>query len=112
MGSLLGAHIKKLRIPPKLKYLGSGWCHFLCDLTEIEISPKNHSFIYFENKYLLGKSEEKSDKFDSLYITRRDIEEAVIPSQIKTIKYLAFNALKSLSLYTHLTNFGFIIKQN
>ncbi|KAK8897753.1 hypothetical protein M9Y10_015718 [Tritrichomonas musculus] len=96
MGSLLGAHIKKLRIPPKLKYLGSGWCHFLCDLTEIEISPKNHSFIYFENKYLLGKSEEKSDKFDSLYITRRDIEEAVIPSQIKTIKYLAFNALKSL----------------
>ena len=68
--SFLKIHIKKLRITPKLKHLS---------LTEIEISPQNHLFIYFDHKYLLGKSQEKFDKFDQLILARRDIEEAVIP---------------------------------
>ena len=94
--SLVQAHIKKLRFPPKLKYLKNRWCQFLYDLTDIEISPKNQFYIYFEHKYLLGKSQENSDKFDSLYFIRRDIENAVVPSQVKTVKYLAFNDLKKL----------------
>ena len=84
------AHIKKLRIPPKLKELGICWCQYLYDLTDIEISPQNHNFIYFDNKYLLQKSQDASDDFYILQFASNDIEEAVIPAQVKTIGSIAF----------------------
>ena len=102
--SFLFAHIKKLRIPPKLKTLEANWCQFLYDLTDIEISPKNHLFDYFENKYLLRKSHEGSDIFDELCFARQDIVDAIIPSQIKTIKYLAFYHLKKIKTVEFLPN--------
>ena len=94
--SFFNCKIKKLKIPPKLRNLDATWCQFLENLTEIEISPQNHLFTFFEGKYLLGKSQEKSGKFDVLFLTRRDIVNAVVPANIKTIRYLAFNGLKTL----------------
>ena len=86
MNCFHGTHIRKLKIPPKLKYLEYSWATCLYDLSEIEISPKNDSFIYYDNKFLLGKSENDSGEFDVLYFTRRDIEEVVIPDQVRIIK--------------------------
>lgn len=90
------AHIKKLKIPNSLKFLKYDWCYFLYDLTEIEISPKNHHFMYFDKKYLLGKSQENSDEFDILYYARFDIEEALIPPQVKILKQRSFGHHKKL----------------
>ena len=74
-----GAYIKKLKIPAKIKKLDYGWCQNVSDLTEIEVSPNNHNFIYYNNEFLLGKSDINSKTFDLLYFARFDIEVAVIP---------------------------------
>ena len=79
------ASFKKLQIPPKLKKLSDKWCYCVRDLIDIEVSPKNELFSYVDNKYLVGKSDALSDVFDILYYARYDIEEAVIPPQIKII---------------------------
>ena len=79
------ASFKKLQFPPKLKKLSDKWCYCVRDLIDIEVSPKNELFSYVDNKYLVGKSDALSDVFDILYYARYDIEEAVIPPQIKII---------------------------
>lgn len=65
-----GSTINKLTIPPKLNKLVEGWCAFLHDLYNIEVSPKKPNFIYYNNTYLLGKSYSYKDNFDALYFTR------------------------------------------
>ena len=82
--------VKKIQIPGKVKYLDELWCGAVADLIDIEISPKNPNFSYIENKYFVGKSQEKSDTFDVLLYARFDIKEAVIPPQIKFIKTYSF----------------------
>lgn len=90
------ARIKKLRIPPSVQYLRDCWCFDCLELNEIEVSPNNPHFIYYKDKFLLGKSNEKDDKFDALYFSQFDIEEAVIPSQISVIKSCSFYNHKKL----------------
>ena len=77
------ADIKMLQIPAELEFLEEGWCSSARNIANIEVSPKNKKYIYFENQFLLGKS---TDKFDILYFARSDIETAVIPSQVKILK--------------------------
>ena len=50
--------IKKLQIPLNLKYLKFGWASGINELTTIEVSPKNKNFSLYNNKLLLGKSQE------------------------------------------------------
>lgn len=89
--------IKKLQIPPKLKTIEPGCFFLVTDLVEIEVSPTNKNFQYFDNKYLLGKSNSKNDIFDLLIYGRFDIEEAEIPSFVKVLKRHSFGIhLKSL----------------
>ncbi|KAK8838054.1 hypothetical protein M9Y10_036004 [Tritrichomonas musculus] len=85
------ASFKKLQIPPKLKKLSDQWCYCVRDLIDIEVSRKNELFSYVDNKYLVGKSDARSDVFDILYYARYDIEEAVIPPQIKIIHNCSFS---------------------
>ncbi|KAK8839270.1 hypothetical protein M9Y10_032202 [Tritrichomonas musculus] len=98
------AHIKKIKFPPSLKKLEKGWANNLNDLTEIEISPNNPFFIYYDNKYLLGKSVESSDKFDILYYAHFDIDEALIPPQVTIIKSHSFSDHKMLKCVTFPNN--------
>lgn len=79
------SEINKLQIPSSLKYLKDGWCDKLKGLTQIEISPDNKFFYYLDNQFLVGKSDENNRTYDILYYLRYDIEEAIIPPQIKTI---------------------------
>lgn len=91
-----GAHIKKLRIPPSVKYMKNGWCNSLHELNEIEISPDNQHFIFYNNEFLLGKSSDNIEKFDVLHYAQFDIKEAVIPAQVSVIKQRSFNYHKNL----------------
>lgn len=88
------AHIKKLGIPGSLQNLQAMW--HLHDLKEIEISPKNQHFIFYNKQFLLSKSSDKSDKFDVLHFALYDIEEVLIPSQVKVIKAYSFMYHKKL----------------
>ncbi|KAK8870893.1 hypothetical protein M9Y10_008805 [Tritrichomonas musculus] len=88
--------ITKLQIPPKLKTLDRFFALYVKDLVEIEISPKNKNFIYYDHKLLLGKSNSSSDIFDILYYSRFDIEEVIIPPQIKVLGSFCFDSRKKL----------------
>lgn len=90
------AHIKKIQIPVNLKKLKFGWCQFLYDVEEIEIPPENKNFKYYDHKYLLGKSSEKSDTFDVLYFARSDIQNAIIPSEVQILSNQSFYSHKQL----------------
>ncbi|KAK8836917.1 hypothetical protein M9Y10_037443 [Tritrichomonas musculus] len=88
--------IKIFSFPENLVELKENWCVESSNLMEIKISPKNKNFVFYEDKYLLGKSDLKSDVFDILYFARRDIEEAIIPSFIRIISPCAFNCCRDL----------------
>ena len=84
----LSAKIKKLEIPAKVKNLHGKM--FDKSLTEITISPNNEHFTIYKKDFLLSKVNKSSEKFDVLIFALFDIEEAVIPPQIKVIKKDAF----------------------
>lgn len=90
------AFVIKFQIPASLEYLNFGWCQFLYDVNQFEISPKNTKFTYHDNKYLLGKSSPNSEDFDALYFARSDIENAIIPPQVRVIKSESFYSHKKL----------------
>ena len=50
--------------------------------------------MYFDDKMLIGKKDDKSDICDVLVFVRRDIEEVVIPSFIDVIGPYAFSNSK------------------
>ena len=83
-------------LPDNITELNDSWCNETPNLTEIRISPNNKNFIYYEDKFLLGKSDLKSDVFDILCFARRDIEYAKIPSFIRIISPHAFELCNKL----------------
>ena len=85
------SNIKELYFPASLKELKDGWCGCTNNLTKITISPSNNHFKFIKNKYLVGKSDENNDEFDTLLFASRDIEEISIPSNIKFISSYAFS---------------------
>ena len=65
-------------------------------LEMVEISPLNKNYVCKDDKYLLGKTDQKIDEFDVILFVRRDIEEAIIPSNIKVISAFSFSFCKKL----------------
>ncbi|KAK8837448.1 hypothetical protein M9Y10_036445 [Tritrichomonas musculus] len=88
--------LSTLVIPPKLKELKYEWCVCADNLTDIFVSPLNKNFIFYENKFLLGKSDPNNDIYDILYFARRDIEFALIPSFVTKISNNSFMNCKKL----------------
>ena len=92
--------IKKFQIPASLTKVDIDWLHHSKGLSDFEVSPKNQRFKYIEGNFLLGKSEEDSDEFDSLIYARYDIEDAIIPQEVKIIKKNSFNDHPNLKSIT------------
>ena len=85
------SHIKEIYFPASLKELKEGWCEGADNLRKIIISPSNGQFKFVDDKYLIGKSDENNDEFDTLLFVPRNIEEFSIPSNIKIISSYAFH---------------------
>lgn len=67
--------IEKLIIPSSIVEFKEGWCCKTANLNNITIIPnKEKNLIYYEDKFILGKSDLKSDIYDILYFSRRDIK--------------------------------------
>ena len=79
------ATFEEIYFPASLKELGVGWCCGIEKLNKIIISPMNGQFIFKDDKYLLGKSDENEEEFNNLLFVGRDINEFFIPSNIKII---------------------------
>ena len=83
--------IKNLTLPSSIDDLQDGFCVSTNDLTSITIIPcKEENIILYDNNVLIGKSDSKSDSFDVLHCSKRNIENAIIPSFIKRIAPFAF----------------------
>ncbi|KAK8842915.1 hypothetical protein M9Y10_025781 [Tritrichomonas musculus] len=89
-GVFFYSNITKFVIPPKLRELKKGWCQN-SQLVCIELSEENKNFKMIEDKFLLGKTNEKRDNFDLLLFVRRDLKEVKIPSCVKEIGSYAFS---------------------
>ncbi|KAK8895331.1 hypothetical protein M9Y10_023791 [Tritrichomonas musculus] len=95
--------VEIVSLPDSITELNDSWCNETPNLTKIIISPNNKNFVYYEDKFLLGKSDQKSDVFDILCFARRDIEYATIPSFIRIISPYAFalcNKLEQIEFST------------
>lgn len=71
-------------------------CISICGLSlnKFEISPLNTNFIWIDGKYLLGKTDQKSDNFDEFLYANRDSKKIVIPSNISIIAPYACAGIK------------------
>ena len=83
--------ISQIFIPQNLTELVNGWNNNAYDLNSLEVSPLNKNFQYKNKKFLLGKSDPKSDNFDVLLFTNHNISAAFIHPYIKIISEYAFD---------------------
>ncbi|KAK8838471.1 beta-1,3-glucan linked protein [Tritrichomonas musculus] len=91
------SNLTSLTIPSSVGEFKEGWCcgtESLVDITVFSTSMRN--ITYFDDKFILAKSDPSNDVFDVLIFARRDVKEAKIPSFIKTIENYAFDCCKSL----------------
>ena len=94
--SFFCSSIKDFKITEKVKVLQPGSFFAAVDLINVTISPKNPYFMIIDDKFLVGKSNLKSDIFDVLYFARRDLTVAKVPSFITEISPFAFAGCKLL----------------
>ena len=94
--AFVSSSVNKISFPSSLQTLKKGWCEETNDLNYIEISPKDKMYMYFDEKMIIGKSDENSQNYDILVFARRDIEEITIPSFIKHIDPYAFDGCYKL----------------
>ena len=73
--TFFGSSIESLSIPSKLIEFKEGWCSRTMNLKKIIIQESNPYYIFKDNKFLLGKTDQKSDIYDILIFCRRSIKE-------------------------------------
>ena len=62
--ALSHSNIEEIYFPESLIELKDGWCDSTPKLRRIIISPTNGQFIFKEEKYLIGKSNQNDNEFD------------------------------------------------
>ncbi|KAK8871348.1 hypothetical protein M9Y10_007069 [Tritrichomonas musculus] len=96
MGFLNYSKITSITIPVSLEEFQINSHFNTPSLTTIKVPPTNKNFIFYDNSYLIGKSDKKSDIFDVLYFVRRNIEFAFIPSFVKYVEQYSFDNCDNL----------------
>ncbi|KAK8899929.1 hypothetical protein M9Y10_002252 [Tritrichomonas musculus] len=81
--------VESISIPASVINIDEIWCEDTAKLTAIKIDPGNQYYSYFDDKFIIGKSDIAND-FDVLIFARRDIVEGTIPPFIKIIGPYAF----------------------
>lgn len=76
--------IKSINLPSKVCELEEGWSNSASK--KITIDPKNKHFKNYEDKLILGKSDNKSDIFDVIVFAQKEIKTITIPPYIKKIE--------------------------
>ena len=73
-----------------------GWCSGTEKLTRIIISPFNGQFIFKEDKYLIGKSNQNNDEFNQFLFVQNNIKEISILPSVTKICECAFSNCNNL----------------
>lgn len=88
------ALVENLSFPKTICDIKNAFTKAFC-LKTIEIHPENKHYAKY-NDFIIGKSDIKSEVFDTLIFSRRDIINATIPSFIKVIGSCAFHLCSEL----------------
>lgn len=75
--------LKEISIPSSIARLDAKFGYLFSDFNLKIIPMKTTNIIYYNNKYILGKSNINSNLFDVLLFVSGNVEKAVIPSFIK-----------------------------
>lgn len=95
--AFFSSSIECISIPSSVFELNEKWCCETKFLNNITIIPqKVQNIQYFNDSFILGKSNQDDEVFDILIFARRDIQTAVIPHFIKKIAAYGFNECKNL----------------
>lgn len=90
--AFFNSDIEKIKIPKSLKKLNAGWCSFTKKLRSVTIENDNQLNIKnYENIFLIGKSDTKSEEYDVLLFADHSVKEIKFPSFIKKIGSFAFS---------------------
>lgn len=75
---------------------------------KVSFLPTNHQLKYYDDKLILGKSDNLSEEFEVILFARRDIKAVTIPLNIKTIASYAFDCstIEKVFIPPHLTKIG------
>ena len=88
--SFINSSIESITIPSSLIELKEKWCYGANKLNNIRIHPNNPHFKLYENKFIIGKSNQNEEKFDVLVFCMRNVETVQIPDFIEIIGSCAF----------------------
>ena len=67
--AFMNSSLKKISIPATVTKLTEGWCGSISKL-KINLDPRNPNYSNFENRFILGKVDSKSDNFNILEMYR------------------------------------------
>ena len=93
------SEIEKIKIPSNV-VLKNEWCKSIYDLNDIEIiEMKDRNIVFYENNFILGKTDQSKDQFDVLLFARRGISDQclIIPPFIQKISPYAFENCQKLN---------------
>lgn len=99
------SEIESINFPRSLQYLSDGWCKNTNKLINIEIDPKN-DFYLMQNDILISKKQWYDSNNVKLLFAKRNIKEAVIPSDVKFICQYAFEDCEELETVDFLFSSG------
>ena len=111
---LLGSYVYnqcrifRIIIPPLLEkiavdcFIGIGYSYFSAylDISNIEISKENKNFKYYNDNFIIGKSNPNIDDFDMIIFAKRNLTEIEIPSFIRIIWPYVFYKQENLKTVT------------
>lgn len=89
--------IQSITLPSSFDGFEKSWCFGVRSLKNINIYHSNEeNIMYYDDSFILGKSDKKSDIFDIIILSRRNIKNIVIPSFIKYIAPYAFSQCQKI----------------
>ena len=92
-----GSIIESFTFPSSIEEFKEDWCLDLLNLNSIKIlSNEKQNISLYNNDFLIGKIDQKSDIFEVLLFARKNIEIAIVPHFITKI---AKNAFQKFSKY-------------
>lgn len=91
-----GSSIESIYLPPSVNEIEEGWCNSTPKLTTITVSPENSLYQFYDDKFLLKKSQKDKEEYDVLLFARRDIKQGTIPPFISHICQYCFCDCKGL----------------
>lgn len=96
-----GCEFKTIYLPSCVSEFKSNWCSYTKNVENIKIIPNEiKNIISYEDKFILGKSNPKSDIYDVILFAIRSLTEVEIPSFIKQIGKSAFQECEKLTKVT------------